>query len=169
MICVGIERPAPAQPGRKSVRWTLLQAVGDSPDSRTHPPRDVDGSQLVHHRCAEFERPPRHSRGEKVSGGHFFRPWEIPLASGRIPEGCGRKSAYCKLCKNRKTAPAQQHPVGDGALDVPFENVSNSPKAEYSRKVLPLGRRRRRPLQCIQEQKMSRSPFLCLTFPFFLL
>ena len=34
-------------------------------------------------------RPDRRS-GKKVSGGHFFRPWENPCASGRIPEGCGQ-------------------------------------------------------------------------------
>ena len=43
-------------------------------------------------RSIGIERSTRQRRGEKVSGGHFFRPWEIPLAAGRIPEGCGRKS-----------------------------------------------------------------------------
>ena len=30
---------------------------------------------------------------------HIFRPWEIPLTSGRIPEGCGRKSVRGKIQK----------------------------------------------------------------------
>ena len=34
---------------------------------------------------------PRRSRGEKQSGGLFFRPWESPSVPGCIPEGCRRK------------------------------------------------------------------------------
>ena len=34
----------------------------------------------------------RAKRGKKVSGGHFFSPWESPLISGRIRYGCGPKS-----------------------------------------------------------------------------
>ena len=32
----------------------------------------------------------RAKRGKKVSGGHFFSPWESPLGPGRIRYGCGR-------------------------------------------------------------------------------
>ena len=28
-------------------------------------------------------------RGKKVSGGHFFSPWENPLLHRRTPCGCG--------------------------------------------------------------------------------
>ena len=34
----------------------------------------------------------RAKRGKKVSGGHFFSPWESPRSSERIPQGCGRSS-----------------------------------------------------------------------------
>ena len=34
----------------------------------------------------------RAKRGKKVSGGHFFSPWESPLILGRIRYGCGPKS-----------------------------------------------------------------------------
>ena len=41
----------------------------------------------------------RAKRGKKVSGGHFFSPWESPLISGRIRYGCGRKSSIAELRK----------------------------------------------------------------------
>ena len=34
----------------------------------------------------------RAKRGKKVSGGHFFSPWESPLIWGRIRYGCGPES-----------------------------------------------------------------------------
>ena len=47
-----------------------------------------------------------------------------------------------KMCDTRK-----EPFVGDGAHDVPFGNVANSPKVERNRRCLPPGRRGRRPLQ----------------------
>ena len=34
---------------------------------------------------------PERSEGKKVSGGHFFSPWEIPSFSERNPEDCEQK------------------------------------------------------------------------------
>ena len=34
---------------------------------------------------------PDRREGKKVSGGHFFSPWEIPWLFGCSPEDCGRK------------------------------------------------------------------------------
>ena len=41
------------------------------------------------HQCAHWCK--------KVSGGHFFSPWENPLVSGRTPCGCGQKSNLSDL------------------------------------------------------------------------
>ena len=38
---------------------------------------------------------PDRREGKKVSGGHFFSPWESPLVWGRIRYGCGHKSNRC--------------------------------------------------------------------------
>lgn len=55
---------------------------------------------------------PEQSAGKKVSGGHFFSPWENPSLSGRSPEDCERKvkTGYSrvghqpipKVCMNNK-------------------------------------------------------------------
>ena len=42
----------------------------------------------------------RAKRGKKVSGGHFFSPWESPLISGRIRYGCGPKSSILHAPKS---------------------------------------------------------------------
>ena len=77
-VCrTGIERPL-----RKCASGTFL-GRGRFPWLPDASPRDVDGSQPAHHNCAEIKRPPRQSRGEKVSSGHFFRPWEIPMRFAR--------------------------------------------------------------------------------------
>ena len=52
----------------------------------------------------------RATRGKKVSGGHFFSPWESPSASRRIRYGCGwrqncfshRLFGYLVFCFMRK-------------------------------------------------------------------
>ena len=45
--------------------------------------------------CAGIERPLK-----KTCRWHVFRPWEIPLIFGRIPQGCGQKSEITTPCKN---------------------------------------------------------------------
>ena len=45
-------------------------------------------------------RPDRRS-GKKVSGGHFFSPWESPSVFGRIRYGCGRKLSCPPLYQKR--------------------------------------------------------------------
>ena len=67
----------------------------------------------------------RAKRGKKVSGGHFFSPWESPSASRRIRYGCGWKQncfshrlfgylVFCFIWKNKNTnasLPAYHFPM----------------------------------------------------------
>ena len=54
------------------------------------------------HQCAHWCK--------KVSGGHFFSPWENPLISGRIPCGCEQKSDYTDIRNPIITLRPKFHP-----------------------------------------------------------
>ena len=40
---------------------------------------------------------PERSEGKKVSGGHFFSPWENPSLSGCGPEDCKREARTMEI------------------------------------------------------------------------
>ena len=68
---------------RPRVRIPILR-----PNKKVHPPGGLsylDGlrDSKGRHQSADWCK--------KVSGGHFFSPWENPLVSGRTPCGCGQK------------------------------------------------------------------------------
>ena len=68
---------------RPRVRIPILR-----PNKKVHPPGGLsylDGlrDSKGRHQSAGWCK--------KVSGGHFFSPWENPLVSGRTPWGCGQK------------------------------------------------------------------------------
>ena len=76
----------------------VQEASGSNPDTPTKNLESASaGSRFLlvwwdskgRHQCAHWCK--------KVSGGHFFSPWENPLVSGRTPCGCGQKSNLSDL------------------------------------------------------------------------
>ena len=87
-----------AHNGRIGIGFSLLGDFGSKrprvripilrPNKKVHPPGGLsylDGlrDSKGRHQSADWCK--------KVSGGHFFSPWENPLVSGRTPCGCGQK------------------------------------------------------------------------------
>ena len=44
-------------------------------------------------------------QGKKVSGGHSFRPWEIPRIPERSPQDCETESGFVRVTMRRKYEP----------------------------------------------------------------
>ena len=44
--------------------------------------------------CVGIEKADPAQRGEKQSGGLFFRPWEIPRIPERSPQDCETESGF---------------------------------------------------------------------------
>ena len=74
---------------------------------------------------------PGRREGKKVSGGHFFSPWESPLIYGRIRYGCGHKSKMFSIHQSimdiRSTAATP--------YDVPSGNIGNESLPAYQKRT----------------------------------
>ena len=88
----------------------------------------------------------RAKRGKKVSGGHFFSPWESPRSSERIPQGCGRSSGIAEGDSNASNPTRRGRVGGEGSTEpnlyfrpFPGENANESPTGHQVKTPTPKG------------------------------
>ena len=94
----------------------VQEASGSNPDTPTKNKRAASAALLFLGQYRDSKG--RHQSADwckKVSGGHFFSPWENPLIAGRIQYGCVRQSSLSDL-----RSPQMKHRSEKGCFGSPF-------------------------------------------------
>ena len=107
----------------------------------------------------------RAKRGKKVSGGHFFSPWESPRSSERIPQGCGRSSGIAEGDSNASNPTRRGRVGGEGSTEpnlyfrpFPGENANESLTGHQAKNSFSVGVCRGEHCSFAEERSFSDYP-----------